>query len=204
MRTQILPEAYMDALFIFDSAPSSISPLSIVEFHLFSYLGCILALFNGTPISEWGYKYSINSFGFPFSAEIEEARKNLISRGLITIDSAGLQTVNKEYIKSEISLVGTFGSWDSRRIFMKYATACALTLPIGSIRYAVNSSDSTLSAIELKQRRMLLSSEDITLIYDEYKLIKSLLNNDSDDLLSPAVIWLSARVMRQGELKIAN
>ena len=55
MSSEIVPMAYGDALIIASDAPPSILPMSVGEMHLFSYLGCVLALFKGKAIGEWGY-----------------------------------------------------------------------------------------------------------------------------------------------------
>ncbi|BCZ60740.1 hypothetical protein SL269_05240 [Klebsiella aerogenes] len=42
----------------------------------------------------------------------------------------------------------------------------------------------------------MLEEDDIDLLYKEYEVISELIGKENKDLLSPAVIWLSARVMR--------
>lgn len=194
------PEAYTDILLIFYDSPKSVKPISIIELHLFSYLSCILFLFSGEPMSDWGYSFSITKEGFPFSKELEEARREAERRGLIIVNEKGEQTPNGEHLKSEIECLLNISSVSSRRKFIQSATDCTLAIPVGGIRYAISKTPGVSSAVKLRQRHKLLDSpDDIDLIYDEYKTIVSVLGSDAKDLLSPAVIWLSARVMRQGE-----
>ena len=191
------PEAYFDAALILNDAPQSVLPISIVEMHLFSYLTCILALFQGKPIGDWGYSYAITSEGFPFSAQFEIARNRLISLGLAELNENGLIERNFGALQIESSTLLELGSWGGvRRPLLRTATECALALPVSSIRYAIGRSPGVSSALDLGQRRKLLDPDDIELIYEEYKIVSSVLGESAGDMLSPSVIWLSARILR--------
>ena len=197
---EIYPEAYCDTMFILNDAPKSVVPLTVIEMHLFSYLGCILALFRGKPIGDWGYSYAITSNGFPFSVQFEDARRSVITSGLATVTHD--ETIEPQYpeLAQELEIICSIGSWTERRNCLRAATECAVALPVGSIRYAVEQSPGVSTSIKLGQRRALLEDEDVTLLYEEFKLVSSVLGGVVDDLLSPAVIWLSARVLRMEDV----
>ncbi|MEF8758746.1 MAG: hypothetical protein V5B36_03180 [Candidatus Accumulibacter sp. UW25] len=199
---EISPEAYYDALFILNDAPKSVLPISVIEMHLFSYLGCMLALFRGKPIGDWGYSYAITSEGFPFSAQFEEARKNLISNSLVNSDENGLLEPRQPELGTELQTVLTLGSWGNRRPWLRAATECALAYPVGSIRYAIGRTPGVASSIRLGQRRTLLDVDDINLLYDEYQIVRSVLGTNAQDHLSPAVVWLSARILQKEDAQI--
>ncbi len=201
--TDIAPSAYCDALVIANDAPDSVVPMSIVEMHLFSYLGCVLALFHGKPIGTWGYQYAVTSEGFPFSAEFEEARKSIILAGLIEADEQGFLRPRQPDLSHELETILSLGSWAAeRRPWVRTATECALALPMGSIRYAINQTPGLAMPIRLGQARQLLDTDDVTLLYDEYRVISSVLGADVEDTLSPAVLWLSARILRKEDVDI--
>lgn len=195
---EVVPEAYFDNLVLVGEAPSSVLPMSVVELHLYSYLGCILALFRGQPIGDWGYGYSVTSEGFPFSAELEQSRRVLAKSGILDVDEAGLIRPNVELLGGELKMVLSISSWEERRNYLRTATECALALPVGSIRYAINQTPGIMPSLMLKQRRRLLDTDDISLLYEEYKVVRSVVGESN--ALSPAVVWLSARIMRTGNL----
>jgi hypothetical protein len=199
--SDIIPEAYCDALFVAGDAPKSLLPLSIVEMHLFSYLGCILALFRGGPIGDWQYGYAVTNEGFPFSAEFEEARKFLVAGSLLGSDDNGY-LAPQEGMTKEIGIISEIGSWAVRRAAIRSAMECALALPLGSIRYAIGKTPGMATATELGQRRKLLDEDDVSLLYEEYKVVNSVLHAGVEDVLSPAVIWLSARILREEEASV--
>jgi hypothetical protein len=201
--TEIVPSAYCDALVIANDSPQSIVPISIVEMHLFSYLGCVLALFQGLPVAAWGYQYAVTSEGFPFSAEFEEARRSIALAGLVDFDEQGLLQPRRPELSDELETVLSVGYWASqRRPWLRTATECALALPMGSIRYAINQTPGLEMPIKLGQARKLLDVDDVSLLYDEYKIVSSVLGADAEDTLSPAVLWLSARILRKEDVDI--
>jgi len=192
----IVPEAYFDAVAIIGDAPASVMPMSVIEAHLYAYLGCILGLFKGQAVGDWGYPFAVTSEGFPYSVQFETARSVVAKRGLVDEDGRGTMTPRRDELAKEIDSLLTLGSWVNRRTWLSAATRCALALPVGSIRHAIGQSPGLAAAGRLGQRRHLLQTDDIDLLYEEYRIVSSVLGADVKDLLSPAVIWLSARIMR--------
>ena len=85
----VKPEPYCDAVNIFGALRESLQPISAIETHLFAYLSCILGLWRGQPLSNWGYSFVVTSEGFPYSADFEDARAELVPRGLVKVDGDG-------------------------------------------------------------------------------------------------------------------
>lgn len=198
MDEEITPEAYFDALAILGDAPASIVPMSIVEMHLYAYLGCILGLFRGNPVASWGYSFAITTEGFPYSAQFDEARKVLLFKGLADQDDEGLLLPDRDNMPNEMEKVLSFSQFGPRREWLRTATNCALAFPVGAIRYAINQSPGIEAPLRLGQRRQLLQTEDVGLLHDEHEAVRKVLGPDVQDLLSPAVLWLSVRVLRSG------
>ncbi|MFE0015964.1 hypothetical protein ACFWXH_14035 [Mesorhizobium sp. NPDC059054] len=173
--------------------------MTVIEAHLYAYLGCILGLFRGQAVGDWGYPFAVTSEGFPYSAQFDHARSTAIAQGLAVEDDKGMLTVHRSDISEEIENLLTFGPWSERRLWLRAATECALALPVGSIRHAISQTPGMAASIRLRQRRQLLLPGDIELLYSEYKIVSSVLGADARDLLSPAVIWLSARILRTEE-----
>lgn len=194
----ITPEAYYDILVLMTDAPTSVLPLSYIEIHLFSYLSCVLALSQGQAIEEWGYKYTVTTGGIPFSVELDNCLKHIENTGCIYQNSDGLFNRNDNILENEISILSEIKSWGNRRYYLKAAVECALALPIGSIRGAISTSPGMDLSVRLQQSAELLESDDIDELYNEYQIITSILGHDFKDLLSPAVMWLSARIIQQG------
>lgn len=201
--SQIVPEAYCDALLILNDSPKSLLPMSIIEMHLFSYLGCILALFQGEPVGDWGYSYAVTEQGFPYSAEFEEARKILHTRNLFEMDDNNLQQAVQPALSNELAIMLDMESLQKRRLWIRAAMQCALTFPLGLIRAAVSQTPSTELDIALRRTCRLLDTDDVKLLYEQYSIVHSVLGADAHDILSPAVIWLSAKILKSEDGEIA-
>lgn len=200
--TDLVPEAYLDALVIMHDAPESVLPMSVNEMHLYSYLGCVLALFKGKPVADWGYAYAITSEGFPWSAELDQAREAQCASGLIEVNDRGMMRARPLELAAELDTVLSLGSWSERRPWLRAAVECALALPIGSIRHAVSRSPGVATPFLLGQRGRLLEPADTKLLYEEYAVVSEVLGGGAQDILSPAVIWLSARILRKEEVAV--
>lgn len=201
---EIVPEAYFDATAIVADAPASVMPMTVIEAHLYAYLGCILGLFRGQALGDWGYRFAVTSEGFPYSVQFEAARTIVVARGLVDEDGAGMMTARRDELVAEIDSLLTMGSWADRRQWLRAATQCALALPVGSIRHAISQTPGLATSVRLGQRRLLLQADDIDLIYEEYGVVSSVLGANVKDLLSPAVIWLSARILRQEDVPVVD
>lgn len=192
---EIKPDPYCDALHIFSALRKSLQPISTIETHLFAYLSCILGLWEGWPLSQWGYAFAVTSEGFPYSADFEDARAELVPRGLVTLDSNGRLLPDKAALDREIDDLFSSERWRERRKFTETAVSCALAFPTGLIRYAISQSPGMITANLLHQRSALFTESDVENIYQEYTVVRDAIEGDASDLLSPAVIWLSGRLL---------
>lgn len=192
---EIKPDPYCDALHIFSTLRKSIQPISTIETHLFAYLSCILGLWEGRSLSQWGYAFAVTSEGFPYSADFEDARAELVPRGLVASDSDGRLRPDKAALDREIDDLFSSKRWRERRKFTEAAVSCALAFPTGLIRYAIGQSPNMRTASLLHQRSALFTESDVENIYQEYTIVRNAIEGDASDLLSPAVIWLSVRLL---------
>ncbi len=197
IRRSLQSAALTDVVFLVGLAPSSLAPISVAEMHLYAYLANLVALNRGVPVSEWGYAFSVTTEGFPFSHDLEEARENLVRRSIIR-EEDGVLCPEEELFEAEIAVLDGLAQSSRRRIWLSDAFACALNLPRGAVRDAINHSPGV--AISLRHRRAsaLLKEADVAEIYSEFALIKEVLGPEAEDLLQPVVVWLSARVIAEG------
>ena len=189
-------EALTDVVFLVGLAPSSIAPISVAELHLYAYLANLVALNRGVPVSDWGYAFSVTTEGFPFAYELEEARKNLGRRSIIYEDSGCLRP-DEDLFSAEVSVLDSLAQSSRRKEWVSDALACALNLPRGAVRHAINHSPGVAANLRHQRASALLKEADIAAIYNEFALIRDVLGPDSGDLLQPVVVWLSARVISE-------
>ena len=193
------PEAHFDTVAIIGSAPRSVAPVAIIELHLYAYLACILGLFKGNPAGAWGYGFTVTPEGFPFSFELESSRAFISSRGWIEEDGRGTMTARGDTLKVELDRLAGLRMFSDRYEALRAATRCAVALPVGAIRGAINRSPGMVEPLALGQAQALLREGDVGLIHDECRAIELALGDKSVGLLSPAVLWLSSRLFETAE-----
>ena len=189
--------AVTDAMFLVGLAPSSLTPVSIAEMHLYAYLGNLVAFNAGVPVSDWGYSFSVTSGGFPFANALEDATENLVCRSIVLADVDGLQRGDNLF-DEEMSVLAGIVQSARRRNWLRAALACALQLPHGTVRDAINHSPGMVASLRHRRVSTLLERADLDEIHEEFALIRTVLGPQADDLLQPVVVWLSARVISKG------
>lgn len=192
------PEAYFDGLALLYRMPRSSSPAAEIDLHLLAFLGCIVGLFRGTPTADWGYRFALTDSGFPFSAEFQSALRHLERTGLADQVNGDYTPASGERVAAEFEACRSLTSLGSRVPLIEIAADCTLVVPAGAIRYAVTSIPTLKTSSILGQSRPLLETGDSEILEREYDLIRRALKNEATDDLSPVVLWLTARVLREG------
>ena len=190
--------AWTDVMFLIGVAPSSLAPVSIAEMHLYAYLANVVALAGGAPVSDWGYRFSITVNGFPFAHDLEIARENLVLRSIVR-EEGGHLWPGDNLFEAEISLLEQLVQSGRRKAWLGDALACALQLPRGAIRDAINHSPGVATSLRDRRASALLKEAEVEEIYGEFKLVRDVLGPKVEDLLEPVVVWLSARVMAKSK-----
>ena len=186
--------ALTDVVFLVGFTPSSLAPISIAEMHLYAYLANLISLNRGMPVADWGYGFSVTTEGFPFAHDLEQARQNLIGRSIIRENDSGLWP-ERELLEAEVAVLESLRQSERRKEWLTDAFACALNLPQGAVRDAINRSPGVALSLRLRRAASLLKDTDVEEIYEEFELIKKVLGPESEDMLQPVVVWLSGRVI---------
>lgn len=191
-------EAYFDCLSIAAGVPSSVAPVSARELHLLGYLARLLALFEGEPLSDWGYTFALTSRGYPYSAAFEIARFELAGDGRIEQREPETYVATK-LGRGELAKFRGLSFLHRRTRWLDAAADCSLALPMGSIRYALTSRSDLLGSLGSGQPRELVTPAYLNRVHGERTLIEAALGGESVDLLAPAVAWLSIYVLEARE-----
>ena len=194
----LMSNAHTDVVMLVGDAPRSISPMSVPELHLYAYLGCLLALLDGVPVADWGYRFTVTREGMPFSADLETARDRAIRRGVIVLKEWRLIEQGGERFEEEFKLYCELAQSARRRPWLRAAVQCGLALPVGAIRDAVNRSPGVMEGLRDGRARVLFDYDDVESLYVEFETVRKVLGESGGQLLQPAILWLSARVLRDG------
>lgn len=186
--------AFTDVAFLVSLAPSSMSPISIAELHLYAYLANIVAFCKGLPVSDWGYSFSLTTEGFPFSHELEVAKEHLCRRSIIHDMDYFLQP-DLELLAMETAVLESLTQSVRRKEWLDDALICALHLPRGAVRDAINHSPGVEKSLRDRRASVLLRDVDTHEIFNEFSLISEVLGSDQIDAVQSIVVWLSAKII---------
>jgi hypothetical protein len=182
MSKQVNPEAFFDSLSIGYKLDSFLEGFKLQEIHLFSYFSSILFGYEGHNVSDWGYKYIIDSAGYPFSEALDEASGRHIQNGSFekredyyVVSGRG----TTEYI--------TFKSLESlmwREKFIDAACTTNILVPYSQTLRAL------LDAPDLQRSREIDNWLDQSGIYNKILQISEAVGAPAGDLIIPAVSWI--------------
>ncbi len=161
------------------------------EINLFCYFACLLSLYNGQPLSYWGYNFIKNEFGVPISAEVQISVQRLIELGHLANTSPGYYNITEKGINF-LDTLNYIQRYQERRNYIENACNTLLVNSIGHIRQIINQ-DPVISTVKESPLRVLLNETSGTteLLYKQFTILKSAIKCDIDkDLFIVALSWL--------------
>ena len=187
--------AIFDTLYIIDQTKKQCSGLSVTELNFLSYFACLLSLYKGHPVTDWGYAFLRNELGAPISADLYE--------------SCQILEMNSELQKREtvfniteqgIKRIGVYSGlkvFHQRIQFLEAACDCLLIESILDILSAI-SKDAVISESSVHALKYLNNSDNsaLAVLYQQFDVIKRAIGN-RDNLFIPATSWLF--YLRQGQ-----
>lgn len=182
-------EANFDVLFTLDRISFTHGPMTIFEIHSLCYLAQLLSVYDGNPMSEWGYYFIYKQSQGLFSREIESEIERLIQHGWI-------EEEGKDYKKIKLNQKGLsfLQNIQLHKIYKwrkKYLIACAdaaLSLPLPTVINSLKNEPMISNSND--KRELLGTGVDIEMLYEHFDAIKNVLGKDIQDLWAAALLWL--------------
>ncbi|MCB0171946.1 MAG: hypothetical protein KDJ97_15470 [Anaerolineae bacterium] len=182
--------AYFDTLSLVSRLQKQLGEVAQLEIHLFSYLACLLSLYKGRSVTEWGYQFAITKQQtYPFSPDLDSAIRHLIYVGKLNITD---QYVNLSDIgQKEYEFMNTLLQYSDREQFLDGSCSSLLSLPVGIIRDALYQDPNIKGSLELSQSRRLLTETGLENLYEQFAALSSTIGVEIEDLMVPATVWLT-------------
>ncbi len=169
------------------------------ELQTLAYLACLLAVFDGRRPEWWGYKFTATRTGAPFSYYLSKAQNRARNSGLIergeevwTITDLGRADLGQI---SEMQL-------NARRLpYLDAAAGAALAMPLPSLAGALGREPGLRRALRFVRTQELLDEAGLALLESQFDALNEALAGDdaADDLMVPAVVWLTYLARRLPE-----
>jgi hypothetical protein len=183
------PEAAFDALAIIARLEQSVGRVLPSEAHLFAYLACLLSLYAGHPVADWGYPFTGTREGSPFSTSVNDALTSLRGSGDLVGDTTGLGL--SDFGRQEYELLRTLPRNAKREEFVAGACSSVLALPVPLVRTAMQQEPALRRVTTLAAARPLLENVDIDALYEQFHALASVIGTEIRDVMVPAVAWLT-------------
>lgn len=182
------PYAAFDSLYILAALGTNVKRPVIAEIHVFAYLGCLLSLYRGQPVADWGYGFAGTRDGSPFSPEIDEAIRALTAAGYLHSSEGDIAIT--ESGRAELSTLQEFFQNRERISYLEPACSSTLTMPVGMIRHALTQEPTLKPTSRLATTRALLDGPYLPRLYDQFAALGRTVGVEHRDLLIPATVWL--------------
>jgi hypothetical protein len=183
------PDAAFDVLYMATRLQYQLGNVADAELHLFGYLSCLLSLYRGNPIADWGYGFAGTKNGSPFSADLQDATRNLELNACLSREDDHLQITHRG--ASELEILTALDQNARRTQYLEGASSSLLALPVGMIREAILFEPTLRPAGRLDTTRLLLTGVALDLLYDQFDLLNQAVGLANADLLVPSTVWLT-------------
>jgi hypothetical protein len=184
------PEATFDCLFMASRLQSQRIGLASQEIHLLAYLACLLWLYRQRPVTDWGYEFVGTELGAPFSREIDMTLKELLERGYLRQIRG--RFCASEYTEHSLQYLSGLTINHERTECLQAACSCTTVFSIGMVSNALANEPELGRSKATPLSRLLLEDAAQSQLYVQFKALRNVLEQRSNDLRLPAVVWLSA------------
>ncbi|MBK7829706.1 hypothetical protein [Nannocystis sp.] len=182
-------EAVYDTLSLVSHLTEPLEGVRQPEVHLFAYLACVLSLYDGKPVADWGYLFAGTANGSPLSPALDASIEQLEASGMLSVtdDLLTLSEIGKQEYGIQQGL--SQNAW--REAYLTGACDSVLALPVGVLRDALSRESALDRAAQLATTRALLEDSDLQTLYDQFGALSEAIGVQVKELMIPAVTWLS-------------
>jgi len=184
------PEAFYDTITIVRELGPTLGGVSRLEVQRASYLSCLLALYRGRPLAEWGYRFARTEFGTPFASEINDALEFLVNSSQLVEQGVRFHLTRSsqqllEHLRSLASLA-------ERDEYLHAACGSALAVPPATFSEGLDNEPTVQSAFQRSAGGGLLQGPALQILYEHFDALSNILDEEVGDLLTPSVVWLTS------------
>lgn len=191
------PEAHFDCLQIAATLDAPLDGVTRLDLQRVAFLSCLLSIYTGEPVADWGYKFANTGDGLPFSDQLIHATESLVASDAL-LERDGRMKITQRG-SALLNQLGVLELLSPRRPCLDAATASLLAVP-GSVMAEGLQQEPTIAASRLHDSAsMLLDSPHIQTLHEHFEALAAVFPPGSSDLLSPSVLWLTYMAQAQSE-----
>lgn len=156
-------------------------------------MSCLLSLYEGNPLSFWEYSFIKTSLGSPYTIEINETWRLLVSKSSLEETTEGYARISDNG-RNEIDFYLQLHSFKQRTKYLDTACKSLSLIPISHIKEAIHNEPVLKSARSITRKFLLDEKSPATqALYNQFGMLKEALKDkEYNSLLIPAVVWLES------------
>jgi hypothetical protein len=186
---ELNPDATYDCLFMADRMQFGPGPFATAELHLFAYLACLLWLYRGRAVSDWGYPFVGTELGAPYSQAIDGAIDILVERGYFL--KAGDRLRTTEAAANQLRVFSGLIMNQFREECLIAACSSMTAFSAGMVCNALTQEPDLRRAANTPMSRQLLEDAALSQLHLQFDALRDALQEMDTDLRLPAVTWLT-------------
>ena len=176
-----------DSLAILNQLRETLGPVSFGELCLYAYMACWLFAYRLNSPAQWGYVFSANETGAPYSLDLEVATTHLLKVGHVVESSDYMSITDNGQL--ELGAISEFAVTAGRTEYLEAACSTSLVLPSGVLRGAMASDTDISAARSMNSSREMFTEEALIQLSSDFNIMKKSLGTLRDDLLATAAVW---------------
>lgn len=185
---QVNPSAVFDILFISRNLKQEYSDLSFNELNFLSYFACLMSLYEGNPVTEWGYTFYKSGSGVPISPAIVDAVE-VMTENTELMKTGGYYGIT-EYGEANFMEYNDISLFIHRKKYLSAVCDCLLTDTIVTLLAALSQEP---IIVESKNHESKLLNTDrnsaLALLHSHFDIIQNVVGTQQE-LYVPAYMWL--------------
>lgn len=183
------PEAYVDCLHLASELDAPMEGITRLELQRIAFLSCLLSIYDGKTVSDWGYKFANTGTGVSFSNDLDAAADFLLSAAALRNEHGRLRITDLG--RSMLARLRTLQANASRVPCLDAAATSLIALPASVMLQGLEQEPSIVASHMRDGATMLLDEPHLHILYAHFGALAQVIPPSSSDLLSPSVLWLT-------------
>ena len=180
--------ANFDILYLLKSSNVKYNGLNINEINTLLYISKLISIYDGNKATDWGYEFSTNALGGPYSSDVAIELSEMDSKNIVSI-------LKDCYFYDDIIIldIAKLSSFRNRVKYIDIAINVLILNPLPTLCMAIQNEFNVMNNITLKKNEVLtMTNGDAT--YKLFEMIRGIYTSKNPQLILPAMAWIKVLI----------